>query len=330
MNKVRIGIIGAGQGGFALLQSLQDIPQVDVVGICDVDDTSPALVEAANLGISTFPEADALIRAVSIDWLINFAHISITQRHIISRDLKEVVVIDGQIADLIWRLLIDFDNFYNQVQESRTHNLSPEEQVESIYNLSWTVIQQVVNIIQPVQHELEQIAFRDPLTGLYSRRILMEFLDREINRAYRQKKPLSVVIAAIDHFKAVNDQFGHDAGDRLIKVLSELLMQSVRSSDLAARYGGEEFVLVLPASGLAAATLWAERMCERARTALTAPDDSPITISLGVASLEAESSDATTTPVTARDLLNNADKALYKAKNSGRDQAATFTETQTA
>ncbi len=327
MNKVRIGIIGAGQGGFALLQVLKDIPQVEVVGICDVDETAPALIEAASLGIATFPDADALIRAVSIDWLINVAHISITQRHIISRDLKEVVVIDGQIADLIWRLLIDF---YNQIQESRSHKQSPEEQVDSFYNLSWTIIQQVVNIIQPMQQELEEIAFRDPLTGLYSRRILMEFLDREISRAYRQKKPLSVVIADIDHFKAVNDQFGHDAGDRLLKMLSELLMQSVRSSDLAARYGGEEFVLVLPASGLAAATLWAERMCERTRSTLTAPDDSPVTISLGVASLEADSRDATTAPVSARDLLNNADKALYKAKNSGRNRAATYGQTQAA
>ena len=321
MNKVRIGIIGAGQGGFALLQVLDNIPDVVVVGICDPDTSAPALIEATGMGIPTYPDADSLIREQSMDWLINVAHISITQRHILSRDLKEVIVIDGQIAELIWRLLIDF---YDQVQESRNQKLSPEEQVESFYGLSWTVIQQVVKIIQPVQTELEEIAFHDPLTGLYRRRILMEFLDREISRAYRQKKSVSVVIADIDHFKTVNDEFGHDSGDHLLKTLSALLMQSVRASDLAARYGGEEFVLVLPSSGMDAATLWAERMCERARQKLLTPKDTRVTISLGVASLELENGDENQTQITASELINNADKALYQAKNNGRDQVATF------
>ena len=295
-----------------------------VVGICDPNDSAPALLEATSLGISTYPDADSLIREESMDWLINVAHISITQRHILSRDLKEVIVIDGQIAELIWRLLIDF---YDQVQESRQHNLSPEDQVNSFYALSWTVIQQVVKIIQPVQTELEEIAFHDPLTGLYSRRILMEFLDREISRAYRQKKPVSVVIADIDHFKSVNDEFGHESGDRLLKTLSELLMQSMRASDLAARYGGEEFVLVLPSSGMGAASLWAERMCERVRNNLLTPKETRVTISLGVASLELKEGDLEMEPTTGRDLINNADKALYQAKHNGRDQVATFNET---
>ena len=310
------------------MQVLKDIPQVVVVGICDSDPTAPALLEAGDLSIPTYADAEALIRAQPMDWLINVAHISITHRHILSRDLKEVTVIDGQIAELIWRLLIDF---YDHVQNNKDHNFTPEQQTESFYTLSWTIIQQVVNIIQPVQNELENIAFHDPLTGLYSRRILVEFLDREVSRAYRQLRPLSVVIADIDHFKPVNDQFGHEVGDGVLKELAELLKKSIRASDLTARYGGEEFVAVLPNTDLGAARLWAERICRRVEKTLKTPDGKEVTISLGVASLNPEaqpqSSDHAQYNVghlSPSSLLNNADQALYQAKNNGRNRVVAF------
>ena len=327
MSRIRIGIIGAGHGGFALLQVLKDIPQVQVVGICDQDPSAPALVEATQLSIPTYADADALIREESMDWLINVAHISITQRHILSRDLKEVLVIDGQIAELIWRLLIDF---YQEVESCREQNFTAAEQFEKFSALSWSVMQQVVDIIQPVQDELEQIAFYDPLTDLYSRRILTEFLEREISRAYRQQRPLSVIIADIDHFKPVNDRFGHEKGDQLLVELAGLLKNSVRGSDLVARYGGEEFVTVLPGSGLSAAALWAERMCDRARTSLRTPDDRQVTISFGIAAIEFEAG-AEILPdqrFSSSDLLINADKALYQAKDNGRDQVVTFSQVE--
>jgi diguanylate cyclase (GGDEF)-like protein len=319
MEKIKIGIIGAGQGSFALLQVLKDIAQVEVVGICDTDPTAPALIEASNLSIPTYLDADTLIREQPLDWLINVAHISITHRHILSRDLKEVTVIDGQIAELLWRLLIDF---HSQAETNKEKNLSSEEQAESFYTLSWSIIQQVVAIIQPVQKELEQIAFHDPLTGIYSRRILMEFLEREISRAYRQKRPLAVVIADIDRFKPVNDQFGHEKGDEVLKGLAEILKNSVRGSDLAARYGGEEFVTVLPNTDLAAATLWAERMCERVRETLKTPDDQQVTISLGVTALsfDSGSNGSPSALITSGALINRADQALYQAKDNGRNQ----------
>ena len=326
MSGVRIGIIGAGERAFALLEVLKDIPQVAVVGISDVDSDALAMIEAEGLSIPTYADAEALVHAQPMDWLINVTHTSITQRYILSRELNDVTIIDGRIAELIWNLLL---TFYDQAQDSNATTDSPVEQVSSFYAFSWTVIEQIVANIQSVQGELEDLAFHDPLTELYSRHILVEFLDREISRTYRQSRPLSVVVADIDHFKNVNDRFGHEAGDRVLAKLADLLKTSLRASDLVARYGGEEFVAVLPNADLAAACLWAERMRERVESELATPDGNPVTISLGVSCLSPDAGEedqaqrgAESDRVGPSALIQEADKAMYRAKRNGRNRVA--------
>ena len=190
--------------------------------------------------------------------------------------------------------------------------------------------------------QLELLATIDNLTGLTNRRIFFErlgvefrratrhrlFFERlgvEFRRATRYRRPLSVIMADLDHFKTVNDRFGHLFGDLVLSVTAQALRTNVRESDLVARYGGEEFVLMLPETALAEAMVVAEKL----RAAVEAQDytngiqSTRITISLGVAS-QPESALAD-----ADDLLRRADEALYAAKHGGRNRVVAASSTVT-
>ncbi len=165
--------------------------------------------------------------------------------------------------------------------------------------------------------QLELLATTDNLTGLTNRRVFFERLGIEFRRAVRYHRPLSVIMADLDHFKTVNDRFGHPFGDLVLAVTAQALRGNVRESDVVARYGGEEFVLMLPETSRAEAMVVAEKL----RAAIEAQDytdgiqSTRITISLGVASLPESA------PVDVEDLLRRADDALYAAKHGGRNRA---------
>lgn len=173
--------------------------------------------------------------------------------------------------------------------------------------------------------QLELLATTDTLTGLTNRRVFFERLGIEFRRALRYHRPLSVIMADLDHFKTVNDRFGHPFGDLVLAVTAQVLRGNVRESDLVARYGGEEFVLMLPETPQAEAMVVAEKL----RVAIEAQDytngiqSTRITISLGVASLP----DAA--PVDVEELLRHADDALYAAKHGGRNRAVAASSTVT-
>jgi methyl-accepting chemotaxis protein len=118
---VKIGIIGGGKDGTALMQALKDIPQVNIVGICDINPKAPAVLIARKIGIDTYTDSGQLILEQSIDWLINVTHKSITQRHILSHELGNITVIDGHIAELIWHLLLDLQDSLKEAEEADLH-----------------------------------------------------------------------------------------------------------------------------------------------------------------------------------------------------------------
>jgi len=165
---------------------------------------------------------------------------------------------------------------------------------------------------------LREQSVRDVLTGLFNRRYLEETMPRELARAERLHGPLGLLLLDIDHFKRVNDTYGHAVGDDVLRQLGNLLKSNVRGSDIACRYGGEEFVLLLPEAAR-------EVTCQRAETlragakSLTVSHQGrpiePITISIGVAAFPADGA----TPAA---LLKSADDALYRAKREGRDRTA--------
>ncbi len=176
---------------------------------------------------------------------------------------------------------------------------------------------------------LEEIARSDAVTGIANRRGLMDGLTREVYRALRYQRPLSVLLVDVDHFKRVNDRFGHQFGDLVLTETAAALTSTVRAADLVGRYGGEEFVVVLPETALGTAGLAAEKL----RTAIEAHEFSDgerqarITVSIGVATLlESHISPATT----ARLLLGKADAAMYAAKRAGRNRIRWETDIEPA
>jgi two-component system, cell cycle response regulator len=158
----------------------------------------------------------------------------------------------------------------------------------------------------------QEAAFTDHLSGLANRRRLERQLDREIERTARYGHPFSLLILDIDEFKKVNDTFGHESGDEVIKLLSKTLQEGIRGIDLAARIGGEEFAVVLTETTLERATEVAERL-RLAIKALEIPDVGSVTASFGVA-------EAPFCAQTGRELLACADTAMYAAKEQGRDR----------
>ena len=159
-------------------------------------------------------------------------------------------------------------------------------------------------------------AVRDPLTGLYNRRYMQEFLERELHSARRKHRPLAVMMLDLDHFKRYNDNFGHSAGDQALAAVGETLSRCVRAEDVACRYGGEEFALILPECSLQQATVRAEEIRKRLREYSTHTDQhakEALTVSIGVAAF-VETTDRVDL------LLKFADDALYQAKRTGRDR----------
>jgi len=161
-------------------------------------------------------------------------------------------------------------------------------------------------------------AVRDPLTGLYNRRYMEEFLERELQRSRRQRRPLSVLMLDIDHFKRYNDLFGRAAGDEMLRSLGDTLLHSVRSDDVACRYSGQEFVIVLPECPLVQASGRAEEICRRIKDVSTPRAGEvrdPVTICVGVAAYDENG--ANTVPL----LLKLAEDTLCQAKHEGSDCA---------
>jgi diguanylate cyclase (GGDEF)-like protein/PAS domain S-box-containing protein len=167
-----------------------------------------------------------------------------------------------------------------------------------------------------LRETLRAQSIRDPLTGLFNRRYMEESLALEVARAARSGEPLSIIMLDVDHFKAVNDTFGHEAGDVLLRELGQLVQTRIRAGDIACRYGGEEFTLIVPNAALETAVQRAEQLRKLA-TQLTTEYQGrllgPITVSFGIAAFPAHGSSQEA-------LLRAADAALYRAKAEGRDR----------
>ena len=166
--------------------------------------------------------------------------------------------------------------------------------------------------------QVQLLATTDGLTGLFNRRHFFEAASTELRRARRLKQPLAAIMMDVDHFKNINDTYGHAVGDRVLRRVAELARKNLRDIDVIGRYGGEEFAMVLPQADLGTAfSVVAERLREAiAESAIELDDAAPltVTVSLGVAELNAETADLAA-------LLNRADTGLYAAKKGGRNRA---------
>lgn len=159
-----------------------------------------------------------------------------------------------------------------------------------------------------------RMATQDELTGLYNRRAIVSAGQREIDVAQRLRRPLSVAYIDIDHFKRINDQLGHDAGDHVITEIGHLLRDSCRNIDIVGRYGGEEFCIIFPGVDREGVSMLAERMLAAIRR-YRFRGELPVTLSMGFTVLLPDEPERSWTT-----LMQHADKLLYKAKSEGRDR----------
>jgi len=163
-----------------------------------------------------------------------------------------------------------------------------------------------------LQHrQLEALASHDPLTGAGNRRLMEAELDEVVRQFGRRPRPTALAVIDLDHFKQVNDQHGHEAGDRVLAEFARLVLGRLRKMDRLYRLGGEEFVLLLPATPPAALPIVLERLQDSLRSHLRSPGG-PVTVSIGAAALHADEA--------WNEWLARADAALYRAKHAGRDR----------
>jgi diguanylate cyclase (GGDEF)-like protein len=184
-------------------------------------------------------------------------------------------------------------------------------------NLEDRVLQRTLELLM-ANTKLDQLATTDPLTNIANRRKMTEQIGKELERVRRLRHPLALMMVDIDHFKRINDTYGHEAGDRAIVAVAGMLTGSLRAIDTVARFGGEEFVLLMPETDLETAGVAAERLREAASQLVVEVDGGltiALTVSIGVAAARPQHA-----PDTASSLLVRADKALYLAKEQGRNR----------
>lgn len=195
-------------------------------------------------------------------------------------------------------------------QMRKTFMYAPSEKVEGMILTLTDMTAQV-----ELQQRLEDLAARDGLTGVFNRRHFASLAEAEMGRSGRYDTPVSVIMLDLDHFKGINDTYGHDTGDRVLIKTAESLSKSLRSFDIIGRYGGEEFFIMLPETGFETAMVIAERLrqCLDEREIQTESTTIHVTASFGVAA----------SPPTERSLaslITAADRALYRAKAGGRNR----------
>jgi len=254
-------------------------------------------------------------------------------RFFIQPDFATLVRTAGDAHGEIHSGLLTIGDYMGRSRTLRAHiwrvdgrlRVLAEYDVEELERLNDIVLELNRNYAS-AQFELAQINFKlqqreaqilatsltDSLTGVGNRRRLEEALAQELGRAERTGRTLSAFIADLDHFKLVNDTFGHESGDKVLAAFGELLRRRTRASDVVARFGGEEFVVLMPETDLANAVLIAERVREAMATSRIEPLPEPVTVSFGVAERAAGEP--------GRALLARADRALYEAKHAGRDR----------
>ena len=195
--------------------------------------------------------------------------------------------------------------------------VKPFDQGELLARIATHVkLKNLYDELQKKNRLLEELSKKDGLTDLYNRRYFQERIADEFSRARRYDFPLSFIMFDIDHFKNINDRYGHQAGDEVLKTIARILVQHVRDVDIPARYGGEEFALILPHTSLLNAAIVAERIRQQV---MEEPvnfqgQQIDVTISLGVAGIPDNN------PSSFHELIRFADDALYRAKQTGRNR----------
>ena len=240
------------------------------------------------------------------------------EKYVHAYEFESLIDISGVAAQVTEGVKSVFPVFDLQIDEKKHIEIIDAAQSE-LAELSGELLNQVHSQGQSIDLLRQQVGL-DGLTQLINHMRFLEILQQEINRAVRYRTALSIIMADVDHFKSINDFFGHQAGDHVLKNISAQLKKQLRDSDHIARYGGEEFAVILPMTPLKDALFTAERLRKSIETQKIFYDGRSITVtmSFGVASLEKHQD------ISIEGFIKMADDALYDAKNSGRNKCCPY------
>lgn len=220
-----------------------------------------------------------------------------------------ISVISRKLTDDAHAKLEDYINNLEVMVHSRTKDLKSALDEKETANMA---LNEKTIELQKLKEQAEVQARTDVLTGLNNRLAFMEYSQKEVQRTIRYNHPLSLIILDIDHFKSINDTYGHAEGDKVLQGVSKIIVQCLRNNDFPARIGGEEFAIVLPETNLENATIIAERMRNMLEKKVSV-GEKPVTCSFGIGFLHEKECSIDT-------ILSRADAALYAAKNNGRNR----------
>jgi len=274
-------ILGGGAGGLAMLEMLEEEELVSVDGIVDTDDAAPGLVVAREHGVPTYNDVELALRTTKPELAFN-----VTGSDAVQAKALKILGVGGVIGGFEAKIIL-----------------------------------RIINNMREVKEELHFQASRDMLTGLYNRRYMMDQLHQNISLAIRYQKPLALVMIDLDHFKQVNDVYGHAAGDQVLVHMAEKLRERVRDADVSGRWGGEEFIVLLPHTSLEGAKKAADQWLHHLNSApiqLESGEAIPVSFSAGIAILDGNEKVDVNDAV--KRLLHVADGRMYMAKSQGRNR----------
>lgn len=213
----------------------------------------------------------------------------------------------GAVESLYWSRGFD-------VPETGSRGLLGEIVDISAEKKTQNALAQSIRALEVLMQDAKDASNTDPLTKLYNRHVMTDEVPLVIQNAETVGRPVCTLLIDIDHFKHINDTYGHPFGDEVLQRFTQILKETFRHQDIAARYGGDEFILILPGSTLNQARTSAERLRKAVCEKLLLPDDTPVTISIGVAQWRPGDTLST--------FITRADEALYCSKRSGRNQVS--------
>ncbi len=283
--------------------------EIPVGRIVFIKDFSPMLAEALFIPLIFLGYTLALVIVLSIVLFVLF-----------NRIVREILLLRDMTSRFKDLNFSDVPRLNDMLRQEKTR--------DELFYLKRAILvmaqelEDTISKLQQEKHKFEEMAYTDPLTGLSNRRFFLREASRMLELAKRYKEPLALMMLDIDNFKRINDEYGHDVGDLVLKKLAQVIKGSIRSSDVPARFGGEEFIVLLPRTDEKGAVMVAERIRNNFRNSRVQVNGKDVrtTVSIGVALYEhGEDLDS---------LIKKADKALYEAKRKGKDRVEVFRHTE--
>jgi two-component system, cell cycle response regulator len=264
---------------------------------------------------------DLIVLDVVMEDLDGFAVCRWLKLHTVTRDIPVIMLtVRGEVEDKVHGLQVGADDYLPKPFSKR--ELEARIFAALRNKTTQTELVERNRQLESMLHHVESLAITDPLTGIFNRRRFADVLRREVAVTRRYKNCLSLLMIDLDHFKAVNDRFGHDAGDEVLRAVASALTSGLREVDLAARYGGEEFAIVMPQTSKANAAIVANRIAAQIAFLEHSFQGETVmlTASMGIADI------ADLKVVDAENLVKAADVALYEAKRAGRNRIVLYDE----